>query len=281
MGFVVHGPPETAQPSPGTPNPPPDLHDGLPDLPQPVSLLFVVHGGHRSARANTDLSLRRRRKSPWILQVEATWSPLPSWGTATGRRDPSTSRAWWLPVALLLLVPCAWAHGEPLLQMDGELGWPLGGRQVRSYQHLEGDVRWRQLYSFNHFFLQIGGDGRVSGTRQKDSSNSIMEIRSVQVGTVVIRAIHSGFFLAMNRKGKIYGTKEYGLSCEFQERIEENGYNTYASSHWHHRGQPMFLSINGRGIPRWGARTSRRHLSTHFLPVLVSSGGRVRRAPSV
>lgn len=33
-----------------------------------------------------------------------------------------------------------------------------------------------------------------------------MEIRSVGVGIVAIRSVHSGFYLAMNRKGKIYGT---------------------------------------------------------------------------
>uniref|UniRef100_A0A6J0SP75 Fibroblast growth factor n=1 Tax=Pogona vitticeps TaxID=103695 RepID=A0A6J0SP75_9SAUR len=187
-----------------------------------------------------------------------------------GRGDPPISHTRWVPFMLLLLAPHAWGHGDPVLQMDGEPLWPQGGRHVRSYHHLEGDVRWRRLYSFNHFFLRIEDDGRVEGTRQKESPNSIMEIRSVQVGTVVIRAIHSGFFLAMNRKGKIYGTKEYSINCQFQERIEENGYNTYASSRWHHEGRPMFLSLNGKGIPRWGAKTRRQHPSTHFLPMLVS-----------
>nr|XP_060640173.1 fibroblast growth factor 22 [Anolis sagrei ordinatus] len=142
-------------------------------------------------------------------------------------------------------------------------------RGVRSYPHLQGDVRWRRLYSANHFFLRIDGDGKVDGTRQKENPNNIMEIRSVNVGTVAVRAIHSGYYLAMDGNGRIYGTKAYGPDCKFQERIEENGYNTYASLLWRHRGRPMFLSLNARGSPRWGTKTRRQQPSAHFLPLLV------------
>ncbi|NWS79643.1 FGF22 factor, partial [Toxostoma redivivum] len=64
--------------------------------------------------------------------------------------------------------------------------------------------------------------------------------------------------------------KEFSPNCKFTERIEENGYNTYASLHWRHRGRPMFLSLNSKGRPRRGGKTRRQHLSTHFLPMLIS-----------
>lgn len=64
--------------------------------------------------------------------------------------------------------------------------------------------------------------------------------------------------------------KEFSPNCKFTERIEENGYNTYASLRWRHRGRPMFLSLNSKGRPQRGDRTRRQHLSTHFLPMLVS-----------
>lgn len=63
----------------------------------------------------------------------------------------------------------------------------------------------------------------------------------------------------------------YSVDCRFRERIEENGYNTYASRRWRHHGRPMFLALDSQGIPRQGRRTRRHQLSTHFLPVLVSS----------
>ncbi|GAB1295303.1 Fibroblast growth factor 22 [Apodemus speciosus] len=99
----------------------------------------------------------------------------------------------------------------------------------------------------------------------------IVEIRSVRVGTVVIKAVDSGFYVAMNRRGHLYGSRVYSVDCRFRERIEENGYNTYASRRWRHHGRPMFLALDSQGIPRQGRRTQRHQLSTHFLPVLISS----------
>ncbi|XP_038025076.2 fibroblast growth factor 22 isoform X2 [Anas platyrhynchos] len=64
--------------------------------------------------------------------------------------------------------------------------------------------------------------------------------------------------------------REFSPNCKFKERIEENGYNTYASLRWRHRGRPMFLSLNSKGRPQRGGQTRRQHLSTHFLPMLIS-----------
>ncbi|RMC00929.1 hypothetical protein DUI87_22616 [Hirundo rustica rustica] len=138
------------------------------------------------------------------------------------------------------------------------------------YGHLEGDVRWRRLFSATRFFLRIDGGGGVEGTRWRERPGSIVEIRSVRVGVVAIRAVHTGFYLAMNKRGRLYGSKEFNPNCKFTERIEENGYNTYASLRWRHRGRPMFLSLNSKGRPQRGGKTRRQHLSTHFLPMLVS-----------
>ncbi|XP_006876765.1 PREDICTED: fibroblast growth factor 22 [Chrysochloris asiatica] len=165
----------------------------------------------------------------------------------------------WLGLAWLLLA-----------RAPGGAGTPSGQRRPRSYPHLEGDVRWRRLFSSTHFFLRVDHGGRVQGTRWRHSPDSIVEIRSVRVGVVVIKAVYAGFYVAMNRRGRLYGSRVYTGDCRFQERIEENGYNTYAALRWRHRGRPMFLALDGRGAPRRGSRTRRHHQSTHFLPVLVS-----------
>ncbi|XP_004717063.1 fibroblast growth factor 22 [Echinops telfairi] len=133
-----------------------------------------------------------------------------------------------------------------------------------------GDVRWRRLFSSTHFFLRVDPGGRVQGTRWRHSPDSVVEIRSVRVGVVVIKAVYAGFYVAMNRRGRLYGSRVYTGDCRFRERIQENGFNTYAALRWRHRGRPMFLALDGRGAPRRGSRTRRHHLSTHFLPVLVS-----------
>lgn len=53
--------------------------------------------------------------------------------------------------------------GGPL----GRIGGPQG-RHVRSYNHLQGDIRRRKLFSFQKFFLRIDKNGKVNGTKSKD-----------------------------------------------------------------------------------------------------------------
>ncbi|NXD17080.1 FGF22 factor, partial [Nothocercus nigrocapillus] len=136
----------------------------------------------------------------------------------------------------------------------GSAAWG-GRRPPRSYGHLEGDVRWRRLFSATRFFLRIDSGGGVEGTRWREQPGS--ECGGAGPSWA------GGTWEAP-------GIPEFGPSCMFQERIEENGYNTYASLRWRHRGRPVFVSLDGRGRPLPGRRTRRHHLSTHFLPTLVA-----------
>lgn len=47
-----------------------------------------------------------------------------------------------------------------------------GRRPPRSYGHLEGDVRWRRLFSATRYFLRIDGGGGVEGTRWRERPGS-------------------------------------------------------------------------------------------------------------
>ncbi|XP_073697349.1 fibroblast growth factor 10b [Garra rufa] len=143
------------------------------------------------------------------------------------------------------------------------------GRHVRSYVHLQGDVRQRKLFSFQKFFLRIGKDGRVNGTKSKDDPYSILEITSVDVGIVAIRGIGSNLYLAISKKGELYGARNYGINCRLKERIEENGYNTYASAEWRNKKRQMFVGLSAHGRPLRGRKTRRKNTATHFLPILV------------
>lgn len=47
------------------------------------------------------------------------------------------------------------------------------GRHVRSsYNHLQGDVRRRKLFSYQKFFLRIDKKGKVNGTKSEDDPHS-------------------------------------------------------------------------------------------------------------
>ncbi|XP_030647801.1 fibroblast growth factor 10b [Chanos chanos] len=144
----------------------------------------------------------------------------------------------------------------------------VGGRHVRSYSHLQGNVRRRKLFSFQKFFLRIDQTGKVNGTKNKDDPYSIMEVTSVDVGVVAVRGLHSARYLAISKKGELYGARNYGINCRLKERIEENGYNTYASAEWRYRKKQMFVGLSPNGKPLRGKKTRRKNMATHFLPVL-------------
>ncbi|KAL2091720.1 hypothetical protein ACEWY4_011518 [Coilia grayii] len=148
-------------------------------------------------------------------------------------------------------------------------GSVASGRHVRSYNHLQGDVRRRKLFSFQKFFLRIDKSGAVNGTKSKDDPLSILEITSVDVGIVAVRGLHSNYYLAINKKGDVYGAREYGINCKLKERIEENGYNTYASAEWRNRKRQMFVGLSANGRPLRGRKTRRKNSATHFLPIMV------------
>ncbi|KAG1957903.1 fibroblast growth factor 10b [Pimephales promelas] len=143
------------------------------------------------------------------------------------------------------------------------------GRHVRSYVHLQGDVRQRKLFSFQKFFLRIGKDGRVNGTKRKDDPYSILEITSVDVGIVAVKGLGSNLYLALSKRGELYGARNYGVNCRLKERIEENGYNTYASAVWRNKKRQMFVGLSARGKSLRGRKTRRKNTATHFLPIML------------
>ncbi|XP_067279323.1 fibroblast growth factor 10a [Pseudorasbora parva] len=143
------------------------------------------------------------------------------------------------------------------------------GRHVRSYNHLTGDVRKRKLFSYQKFFLRIDKNGKVNGTKSKDDPYSTLEIKSVDVGIVAIKGIQSNYYLAINKKGVVYGARDFGIDCKLIERIEENRYNTYASAEWWNKKKPMFVGLSANGKPMRAKKTRRKNTATHFLPIPI------------
>lgn len=141
-------------------------------------------------------------------------------------------------------------------------------RHTRSYDYMEGgDVRIRKLFCRTQWYLWIDKRGNVKGTQDPNNSYSILEIRTVTVGIVAIKGVHSEYFLAMNKSGKLYGKKSCTEDCNFKELIQENKYNTYASAQWTHNGKEMFVALNNKGSPIKGKKSKKESKSSHFLPV--------------
>ncbi|KAL0965709.1 hypothetical protein UPYG_G00284720 [Umbra pygmaea] len=143
------------------------------------------------------------------------------------------------------------------------------GRHARSYNHLQGDVRRRKLFSYQKFFLRIDKNGKVNGTKNKDDLYNVLEIKSVDVGIVAIKGVNSNYYLAISKKGELYGARDFGVDCRLTERIEENRYNTYASAEWRNKKKAMFVGLSANGKPMRGKKTRRKNTATHFLPIPV------------
>lgn len=67
----------------------------------------------------------------------------------------------------------------------------------------------------------------------------------------------------------VFSQREFGVDCSLKERIEENGYNTYASAMWKNKKRQMFVGLNIHGKPLRGKKTRRKNRATHFLPIVV------------
>ncbi|KAK7164003.1 hypothetical protein R3I94_002657 [Phoxinus phoxinus] len=190
----------------------------------------------------------------------------------------SVSACWSVCVVYLLVVSVSCGRAcavQKALRVDNSSSLSsssstsTSGRHVRSYVHLQGDVRQRKLFSFQKFFLRIGRDGRVNGTKRKDDPYSVLEITSVDVGIVAIRGLGSDLYLALSKRGELYGARNYGINCRLKERIEENGYNTYASAEWRNKKRQMFVGLSAHGKSLRGRKTRRKNTATHFLPTML------------
>nr|CAB3245915.1 Fgf9/16/20 fibroblast growth factor 9/16/20 [Phallusia mammillata] len=144
---------------------------------------------------------------------------------------------------------------------------------------MAGVLRRRQMYCSTGFHVQIMKDGRVTSTRTDHEEHAILEFISVGVGLVSIRGVVSGLYLAMDSRGRLYGSDGLCEDCKFREKLQENWYNTYSSTRHTNRAgtKPCLVSLGRKHRSRHGCRINDNHRSTHFLPRAVDP----ERVPSL
>ncbi|XP_020780000.2 fibroblast growth factor 21-like [Boleophthalmus pectinirostris] len=103
-------------------------------------------------------------------------------------------------------------------------------------------VRERHLYTDNHrrgMYLQITLDGQVSGS-DSQTQYSVLELKSVQTGEVVIIGRKSSLFLCVDGRGRLRGQSHYTeADCTFRELLLADGYTRFICSHY---GLPVSLA---------------------------------------
>ncbi|XP_029986819.1 fibroblast growth factor 19 [Sphaeramia orbicularis] len=98
------------------------------------------------------------------------------------------------------------------------------------------DHGWGQVVRLRHLYaarpglhLLIGVDGQVRGSADQ-TAHSLLEIRPVDPGCVVIRGVATERFLCIEADGTQYTTQTYSRDdCTFREQILPDGYNIYVS----------------------------------------------------
>ncbi|KAK2826924.1 hypothetical protein Q7C36_017850 [Tachysurus vachellii] len=125
----------------------------------------------------------------------------------------------------------------------------------------------KRLYCRNGgHFLRVLPGGAVEGIRQENDAYTLLKVKAVSAGVVIIRGQEAGRYLAMDRNGKLYGTSLLNDECYFMEKMEENHYNTY-SSHKHQEHGVWYVGIKKNGQMKRGPKTHRGENAVYFLPI--------------
>ncbi|XP_059361464.1 fibroblast growth factor 19-like, partial [Carassius carassius] len=91
-------------------------------------------------------------------------------------------------------------------------------------------VRLRHLYAARHgLHLQINPAREISGSYMQ-SSDSLVEIRPVDMGCVAIKGVASSRFMCIHAVSFVLQHTKTKEDCSFLERIMPDGYNIYISS---------------------------------------------------
>uniref|UniRef100_H2L7N5 Fibroblast growth factor n=1 Tax=Oryzias latipes TaxID=8090 RepID=H2L7N5_ORYLA len=111
------------------------------------------------------------------------------------------------------------------------------------------------------YHLRISLDGTVNGGRQENDPYGEKNIKAVSAGVVVIKGEASGRYLAMSKKGHLYGSQALTDECYFVEKYEENNYNTYRSQKY-----GWYVALKKNGQPKAGPDTHQGQKAIFFLP---------------
>ncbi|GLD73176.1 fibroblast growth factor 6-like protein, partial [Lates japonicus] len=113
------------------------------------------------------------------------------------------------------------------------------------------------------FHLQVLPDGRINGAHN-ENQYSLIEISTVDRGVISLFGVRSELFVAMNSRGRLYGTRVFGDECKFKETLLPNNYNAYES--FVYKG--FYIALSKHGRVKRGNKATTAMTVTHFLPRL-------------
>ncbi|XP_047441742.1 fibroblast growth factor 4A-like [Mugil cephalus] len=142
--------------------------------------------------------------------------------------------------------------------------WDQRELTERDGEYLQGIKRLRMLYCNVGigFHIQVLPNGKITGVHS-ENSYSLLEISPVERGVVTLFGVRSSLFIAMNDRGKLYGSQGYyNDECKFKENLLANNYNAYESATY----TGMYIGLSKIGKTKRGNRVTPTMTMTHFLP---------------
>ncbi|XP_063045201.1 fibroblast growth factor 24 [Engraulis encrasicolus] len=129
----------------------------------------------------------------------------------------------------------------------------LSRKQTRSYQ----------LYSrTTGKHVQILGN-KINANGDDGSKYALLVVETETFGSHVrIQGKESGFYICMNKQGKIIGKRNgRNQECVFVEEFLENNYTALVSAKY----KGWYLGFNRKGRPKKGSRTAQTQQEVHFM----------------
>ncbi|XP_059918897.1 putative fibroblast growth factor 1 [Gadus macrocephalus] len=142
------------------------------------------------------------------------------------------------------------------------------------YDHnLLADYKNRiRLYCLNGgHHLQMLPDGTVHGQREEDDVYTVLRLKAVEPGVVVIQGVETGKYLAMSNAGHLHSSSTVSDESYFVEVLEENHYNTYQPRKYKERN--WYVGLKKNGEPKPGPRTHIGQKAIFFLPRRLDDTG--------
>ncbi|XP_077402861.1 putative fibroblast growth factor 1 [Vanacampus margaritifer] len=119
-----------------------------------------------------------------------------------------------------------------------------------------------RLYCLNGgYHLRILPDGSVNGGLLDNDPYDILRLQATNVGVVLVKGENTKRYLAMNTKGRLYGSLTLNDECYFLEKCEENHYNTYRSQKY-----KWYVAIKKNGKAKLGPKAQLSQKTVFFLP---------------
>ncbi|XP_041636313.1 fibroblast growth factor 6-like isoform X2 [Cheilinus undulatus] len=95
-------------------------------------------------------------------------------------------------------------------------------------------------------------------------NTGLIEISTVDRGVISLFGVRSQLFVAMNSRGRLYGTRFFVDECKFKETLLPNNYNAYES--FVYKG--FYIALSKHGRVKRGNKATTAMTVTHFLPRL-------------